>query len=180
LLLPGHLDLLCQTSPVPHVQPDIQLYLHGVERGGPEVRVVWRADLSEGQPDEAWKETVALCQPNSLEALSVPLYRLRRWSQQEASSDEAPDVEGAAQDDGTEEKQTGRRMRPVLVWRGRDRSEVVRRISDLRPDELIVLPAEYRMAGLGQAAPDEALGREVLDIWEPAHLESGRSRGFAF
>jgi len=174
LLLPAHLDLLCQTSPVPHVQPDIQLYLHGVERGGPEVRVVWRADLSESQPDEAWKETVALCPPNSLEALSVPLYRLRRWLQQEASPDDAPDVEGAAQDDGTEERQTGRRMRPVLVWRGRDRSDVVYRASALRPDELIVLPAEYGMAGLGQAAPDEALGREVLDIWEPAHLESGR------
>lgn len=174
LLLPAHLDLLCQTAPVPHVQPDIQLYLHGVERGGPEVRVVWRADLSEDQPGEAWKETVALCPPNSLEALSVPLYRLRRWLQQEASPDDAPDVEGATQDDGTEERQTGRRMPPVLVWRGRDRSEVVHRASALRPDELVVLPAEYGMAGLGQAAPDEALGAEALDIWEPAHQESGR------
>lgn len=175
LLLPAHLDLLCQTSPVPHVQPDIQLYLHGVDRGGPEVRVVWRADLVEGQTDEAWKETVALCPPNSLEALSVPLYRLRRWLQQEESLDDAPDVEGAAQDNGAEERKAGKRLRPVLLWQGRDRSEVLRGASGLRPDQLIVLPAEYGMAGLGQSAPDVVLGKESLDIWEPAHLESGRT-----
>lgn len=175
LLLPAHLDLLCQTSPVPHVQPDIELYLHGVERGGPEVRVVWRADLTKGQPDELWKETVALCPPNSLEALSVPLYRLRRWLQQEESPDDAPDVEGATEANGAEVRKAGKRLRPVLVWRGRDRSEVVRRASGLWPDELVVLPADYGMAGLGQLAADEALGGDALDIWEPAHLESGRA-----
>lgn len=174
LLLPAHLDLLCQTSPVPHVQPDIQLYLHGAERGGPEVRVVWRADLSEGEPADVWKEVVALCPPNSLEALSVPLYRLRRWLQRDESANDAPDVEGAAQIIDAEAREAGPCIRPVLIWRGRDRSEVLNRASGLRPDELIVLPAEYGMTGLGQSAPDEALGRQALDIWEPAHLESGK------
>lgn len=175
LLLPAHVDLLCQTSPVPHVQPDIQLYLHGAERGSPEVRVVWRADLSAGEPEEVWKEVVALCPPNSLEALSVPLYRLRRWLQQGESPDDAPDLEGAARLIEAEAREASQPIRPVLVWRGRDRSEVARRASDLRPDELMVLPAEYGMAGLGQSAPDRALGRQGLDIWEPTHLESGRA-----
>src|SRR5690606_26992486 len=82
LLLPAHLDLLSQTSPVPHVQPDISLYLHGLDRGGPEVRVVWRADLRVEQSGDIWKETLALCPPNSMESLSVPLSRLRRWLKQ--------------------------------------------------------------------------------------------------
>ncbi|HSH26820.1 MAG TPA: hypothetical protein VK972_03470, partial [Wenzhouxiangella sp.] len=174
MLLPAHLDLLCQTSPVPYVQPDIQLYLHGVGRGEPEVRVVWRADLDPDQPEEVWKDTVALCPPNSLETLSVPLSRLRRWLKRDTSSDDSADVEGAAQNGEDNSRKTGKDIRPVLAWRGRERSEVIRRSSALRPDELIVLPAEYGMAGLGQSSPDETLGKDALDIWELAHAGSGR------
>ncbi len=174
MLLPAHLDLLCQTSPVPYVQPDIQFYLHGVGRGEPEVRVVWRADLDPGQPDEVWKETVALCPPNSLETLSVPLSRLRRWLKQDTSPDDSADVEGAAQSGEDDNRNTGKGIRPVLAWRGRERSEVISRSSALRPDELVVLPAEYSMAGIGQSSPDEALGTDKLDIWEPAHAGSER------
>ena len=45
ILLPAHLDLLCQTAPTPRPEPDVSLYLHG-KHGPPEVRVVWRCDLS--------------------------------------------------------------------------------------------------------------------------------------
>ena len=44
-LLPAHLDALVQTSPKPHAEPDVTLFLHGPEEGSPEVLVVWRADL---------------------------------------------------------------------------------------------------------------------------------------
>jgi len=176
LLLPSHLDLLCQTAPVPRVQPDIDLYLHGAERGGPEVRVVWRADLDAGLSgevmDEVWKETVALCSPNSLEALSVPLYRLRRWLKDKRSTDDAVDVEGAGW--SAEEDKTRGRMKPALVWRGRERSQVARQPSQLRPDELVVLPASYGMAGLGQSAPVQEQGEAQLDIWEACHKQSGK------
>jgi len=176
LLLPSHLDLLCQTAPVPRVQPDIDLYLHGAERGGPEVRVVWRADLDVGLPgevmDEVWKETVALCSPNSLEALSVPLYRLRRWLKDHRSTDDAVDVEGAGW--SVEEDRTRGRMKPALVWRGRERSEVAWKPSQLRPDELVVMPASYGMEGLGQSAPVQEQGEAQLDIWEACHKQSGK------
>lgn len=76
-LLPAHLDLLAQTSPPPRPDPDVQLYLHGIGRGAAEARVAWRADLDPRHP-ELWAETVALCPPTSTEALSVPLYQLRR------------------------------------------------------------------------------------------------------
>jgi len=176
MLLPAHLDLLCQTSPVPYVQPDIQLYLHGVGRGEPEVRVVWRADLDKDDRnnEKIWSETVSLCPPNSLETLSVPLSRLKRWLRQDALPDDSADVEVAAQNGEDDSRKIGKGIQPVLAWRGRERSEVIRRSRALRPDELIVLPAEYGMAGLGQSSPDEALGADKLDIWEPAHADSER------
>ena len=62
VLLPAHLDLLCQTAPAPAVEPDISLFLHGKERGVPEVRVAWRADFSTDNR-QAWKEMAALCPP---------------------------------------------------------------------------------------------------------------------
>lgn len=173
LLLPSHLDLLAQTSPIPHVQPDISLYLHGAGRGEPEVHVVWRADLKDGQPDEVWKETVALCPPNSLETLSVPLSRLRRWLKHYDSVDETADVEGAGR--AGADKEAGGIPGPVLIWRGRDDSEIARRISQLKPNDLVVVPAAYGMTGLGQSDPREVLGRDALDIWEPSHARSGKA-----
>src|SRR5690606_16700655 len=45
VLLPAHLDVLCQTAPAPAPEPDVQPFLHGKDRSVPEVQVVWRADL---------------------------------------------------------------------------------------------------------------------------------------
>lgn len=169
LLLPAHMDLLCQTSPRPHVEPDVSFYLHGVERGAPEVRVVWRADLDENSTG-AWPETVALCPPNSAEAVTVPLHRLRRWLAHEPEADDNGDVEGARDP----EERAKDRIRPVLRWQGRERSRVCMRASDLAWNDVVVVPACYGVRGLGQSAPDEALGSARLDVWEPSHAQSGK------
>ena len=71
VLLPAHLDLLCQTAPVPHPEPDVQLFLHGKDRSAPEVGVVWRADLTPSEM-QSWRDVVALCTPVTAEMLSVP------------------------------------------------------------------------------------------------------------
>jgi len=140
--LPAHLDLLSQTAPVPRQEPDIQLFLHGVDRGAPEARVVWRADLTP-KDTGTWKETVALCPPSSGEALAVPLYRLRQWLADEDAGEERDpgDIEGVpAPRDVAKE-----RIRPALVWAGRDRSRLARRAVDLRPNDLVVVPTDYGM-----------------------------------
>lgn len=168
VLLPAHLDLLCQTAPQPPVQPEVQLYLHGTGRGTPEVRVVWRADLHPDNP-ALWAETVALCPPNTGEALSVPLHRLRRWLVEKGLPDEdtEADVEGAvASDEGSGRE----RLRPVLIWRGRDRSEISTRPLNFRPNDLVVVPAAYGMKGLAQPIDSWA----AVDIWEQSHRQSGR------
>ncbi|MGH9816215.1 MAG: type I-G CRISPR-associated helicase/endonuclease Cas3g, partial [Candidatus Acidiferrales bacterium] len=169
LLLPSHIDLLCQTSPRPQVEPGIQLYLHGVGRGAPEIRVAWRADLVENDTDN-WPETVALCPPNSAETVAVPLYQLRQWLADETDGDDSSDVEGARDS----EFQTKERIRPVLLWQGRERSRVCSRASQLSPNDVVILPAAYGMEGLGQSAPGQAVGQAQLDIWEPSHAQSGK------
>ena len=169
LLLPSHVDLLCQTSPRPAVEPDIELYLHGTDRGAPEIRVAWRADLNEDNTD-TWSETVALCPPNSAETVAVPLYQLRQWLANEVAGDDNGDVEGARDS----KPRARERIRPVLRWQGRERSRVCRRASELGPNDVVVLPAAYGMDGLAQSAPGEALGETQLDVWEPSHARSGK------
>jgi CRISPR-associated endonuclease/helicase Cas3 len=174
-LLPAHLDLLCQTAPTPQPEPDVQLFLHGTDRGVPEVRLVWRTDLLEART-ESWLETIAFCPPNSGEMLSAPLHAVRAWLADPAATDEdASDVEGVSRPgEGTADGDL--RIRPVLVWRGRDRSRVRRRASAIRPDDVVIIPSEYGLPELGQAQPAEALGADRIDLWEPSRSASARPK----
>jgi CRISPR-associated endonuclease/helicase Cas3 len=170
VLLPAHLDLLCQTAPSAHPEPDVQLFLHGKGGGGPEVRVVWRADLPP-QDARAWVEIIALCPPVSGEMLSVPLYRLRASLAGAGSGEAMTDVEGVPV--RTAEEPTVR-IRHCVVWRGRDRSVVASSADEIAPGDVVVLPAAYGISGLGQSAPEQVLGAEALDLWEPALRIAGR------
>jgi len=170
VLLPAHLDLLCQTAPTPHPEPDVKLFLHGNDRGAPEVRVVWRADLAQDDT-RAWIEIIALCPPVSGEMLSVPLYRLRAFLESSDKYNDVADVEGVP-DRGADGNST--LIRACLVWRGRDRSEVTRNTDGILPGDVVVLPAVYGILGLGQSAPEQTVGEDSLDIWEPALDGAGR------
>ncbi len=176
VLLPAHLDLLCQTAPTPATEPDIRLYLHGTERRSPEAYVVWRADFDPEKPGQ-WEEVAALCPPNAAEMLSVPLFRLKKWLGNGAADSDGsdPDVEGIADIADTDEPGRGR-IRPVLAWRGRDRSKICRDSSEIVPNDVVILPADYGMDGLGQTEtePGRAMGKQQLDLWEPSRRESGK------
>jgi CRISPR-associated endonuclease Cas3-HD len=178
VLLPAYLDLLSQTAPAPAVEPDIRLFLHGKERGVPEVRLVWRADFSFDN-SEAWKELAALCPPVIGEMLAMPLHRVRAWLAEVASADgDMSDVEGAlVSDDGADKKEAhhnAQAIRPVLVWRGRDRSNIFDLASAIRPNDVILLPDAYGMPDGAQSAPYETVGAHELDLWESAQRNSGR------
>ena len=68
----------------------------------------------------------------------------------------------------------GYAMRPVLRWAGRNLSQQVRRTTDIRPNDLVVVPVDYGMVPSGQSEPEMALGRDRLDLWEPARKAAGR------
>jgi CRISPR-associated endonuclease/helicase Cas3 len=137
VLLPSHLDALVQTSPRPALEPDVGLYLHGVEKGSPEVQVVWRADLDVNRPDQ-WAEIVSLCAPVSAEAMAVPLRDFRAWLTN--SADEgvvSSDIEGVDQETA---EGKGQRRCDVLRWRG-DESKLVENANQIRPGDTLVLAA---------------------------------------
>lgn len=173
VLLPAYLDLLCQTAPAPAVEPDIGLFLHGKKKSPPEARVVWRADLA-ADNRQIWKEVVALCPPVSGEMLTVPLHRLRAWlANRDAEDHEIGDVEGAGYDDSAADRdEIGDRR--FLIWRGRDRSEVTHELEQMRPDDVVIVPAEYGMLAVGQSVPAEALGGTKIDLWEPSWIAGGK------
>lgn len=166
-LLPAHLDLLCQTAPLPHPEPDVQQYLHGIGRGAPEVQVVWRADL--GEDDGSWVEAVAMCRPVSGEMLAAPLWRVRSWLKRATGQDSTADIEGTADvaADG------GGAFRKCLLWRGRC-SSVARSAEDIAPGDVVVVPTTYGIAELARPGGIEALGREQADLWERAVETAGR------
>lgn len=174
LLLPAHLDLLCQTAPAPVPEPDVQLYLHGKDRGSPDVQVVWRADLPANPrtraDDQVWLETVALAPPVSGEMLSVPLHRLRAFLAQIEEGDDEGDVEGGPGQEG----ESPPRSRPFVVWRGRDRSAVLREPDQIGPNDVVVVPAVYGIGDLGQPAVGTGLGTDRLDLWERALEAAGK------
>jgi CRISPR-associated endonuclease/helicase Cas3 len=170
VLLPAHVDLLCQTAPTPHPEPDVRLFLHGKDRSVPEARVVWRADLAIGRLG-SWVEAVALCPPAAAEMLSVPLFRLRAWLGQSGEVGDVADVEGAP----ISGDEPGGTCRPYVLWCGRDRPTVSSRVDEIMPNDVVVIPASYGMDGLGQsAAIEETLGEARLDLWEPVLNSAGR------
>lgn len=174
VLLPAHLDLLCQTAPAPHPEPDLTPFLHGKGRGQPEVNVVWRCDLDPRRAED-WPEIVSLTRPVAGEMLPVPLFRLRQWLRDHTSADSTGDVEGSAPEADT--AAGGGSATPFLLWRGRDRSEVLTDPARIPPGAVVVLPVPAEPAdaeALGQALREQGFGTERLDFWELAWRAAGR------
>lgn len=141
VMLPAHLDALAQTSPTPVPSPDISLFLHGSRRASSDVHVCWRVDLGLDDParEELVKEVLIYCPPASVECVAVPLWRARRWLAGETDDDQSTDIEGESPaQDAPDQLRTRRR---VIRWRGRDDVAVISDPSDLRPGDVVVLPA---------------------------------------
>lgn len=159
VLMPAHLDLLCQTGPRPAIEPSVAAFLHGPQRGIPEVRVCWRADLPKfparttaRDAVDVWADdcqlALAPCAPSSAECLSVPLPQFQNWLQGLATIDDSGDVLGEAyEDDGSSNSKSERTTSPrhSLIWNadgcqpvtGADQESV----TTLYPNATIVLPA---------------------------------------
>lgn len=135
ILLPAHLDLLVQTSPIASPDLDISGLLHGFESAPPDVSVIWRADLDPDHP-EAWTEIVSLFPPQSGEALELPIWSVRRWLK--GLDADAFDIEGKGEQ---EPSVSGGRL--CLRWRGPDEDPEVIEPEDIRPGDTLVVPSAY-------------------------------------
>jgi len=177
VLLPTHIDLLCQTSPIPHPDPDIGLFLHGKGRSSAEVRVVWRCDLDPSHTDR-WIEIVSLCRPVAGEMLSVPLWRLRQWLHNRQSADFSGDVEGYSEEKNGNNISKGTDTTAFLIWRGCHKSKVSDNPHEIASDDIVVLPSPSNRAeaeALGQVLGCQGFGPQNLDVWEIAWNQTGRA-----
>jgi len=135
VLLPVHLDALCQTNPSPLPTPDVSLFIHGPNRDNAEVNVCWRVDLGDNPND--WLTIIGMVPPSTLECMPVPLRALRHWMRFEDQPIDA-DVSVEAEEPA---KDVPRKRRSVLCWRGVDASMVTENPYTIRPGDTIVIPA---------------------------------------
>jgi CRISPR-associated endonuclease/helicase Cas3 len=170
VMLPAHVDSLSQTAPRPRPDPDVALFLHGRGRGVPDVHVVLRADL--GHTEEAWPETVTLCPPSSLEAFPVPIHVFRNWlAEASPRLESVSDLESAA----SPSYEPNQGVRRALIWRGRDDSRVSSDPSEIRPYDVLVVPADVADVEVLGDVPRGAHDSRVLDLGDVAFLK-GRAR----
>jgi CRISPR-associated endonuclease/helicase Cas3 len=165
VLMPAHVDLLCQTSPEPAVSPEPALFLHGPETGPADVQVIWRQDF--GDETELWSDLAAICPPSAAEAISLPIWAVRKWLSKQVAPDLA-DIEGSRDEDARARAEGG----PVLMWRGSDDSEVFEEPEDIRPGMTIVVPASY--GGCDEWGWNPASESEVNDVGDAVKLRMGR------
>lgn len=177
VLLPAHLDLLCQTSPLPAVEPEIATFLHGPDRGQPEVRVCWRADLPQLtgklKPGSGWaataREAVAVCPPTSAEVLAVPLMQFKQWLRGDDKEDNTGDVLGERTADDSSVETNSSAERFGILWTGQtDRPTLVTTVTarNIRPNDTIVLPVTvggWQTFGHLPGAPEERTYNEELN-----------------
>jgi CRISPR-associated endonuclease/helicase Cas3 len=169
VLLPAHLDALCQTNPQPVPSPDVSFFIHGPQRDNADVNVCWRADL--GDVPQQWPDIVRLLPPTSPECMTAPLHVVASWMRGKASR---TDADVPVQLDNEESKDSGERC--VLIWRSGEEAVPTRDPRDLRPGDTVVVPAhDGDSLSLGHI-PARADGTRPIDIAEEAYERARRQR----
>lgn len=178
VLLRSHLDRWVQTYPYPDADPDISLWLHGLDARQADVSLVWRADLAGDllvpgtDGAELAVSLVTACRPGPGEAMTVPVQAVRAWLARLAGADQAgipvADVEGAGPGADAQLPPGSQPIRPVLRWSGDD-SAVAARASDIRPGSTLIVPAAY--GGLRDFNWDPGSREPVADLGHRVHAE---------
>jgi len=170
VLMPAHVDLLCQTAPRPDPDPDVSVFLHGLERARPEVSVAFRADLPADQPPTddddirgQWVEAIQLAPPLPSECLTIPLHRFRSILRGNLNEPDA-DVEAAKTDEETADFFATVHF---VVWRYRD-SFVTNDPHLVRPGDTLIFPGDAKLA------KNFGVPETTIDVAERAYLASQR------
>ena len=148
VVMPAYLDLWSHTAPAPAADPEVGLFLHGIERAPAEVSLVWRsditaADLVDTDGADKIKRILELVRPRSAEMLDVPIWAakgwLRRWNTARAAS-----VADAPEREDDLDENLSQTDRQAFRWAGMNdsRTELVS-ADDLQPGDVLVVPADY-------------------------------------
>jgi CRISPR-associated endonuclease/helicase Cas3 len=181
VMFPAYVDAWAQTSPTPAPDPDVALFLHGPQRGEPEVQVCWRSGLPDSHDRDVWAQIIGMCPPSSSECMPVPIGVFKAWL---AEKDTADEHRGDLLDElqQPDEPQDGKKVvakasisRVALAWRGLSDSRLVNSPADVRPGDTLVLPVKsggWAAFGHIPGAPDDPADADRIDIAELAFRKS--------
>lgn len=154
VVMPAYLDLWSQTSPKPVPDPEIGLFLYGVDRTSAGVSIVWRSDISEADltnQSGVAKEAIRLVPPRTAEAVEVPLWTARTWLSISRAVDDGfrisvADISDASELKTTEHQSVLTQGKPKKAFRWAGYDDPATGVVDpnqLRIGDLLVVPAEY-------------------------------------
>jgi CRISPR-associated endonuclease/helicase Cas3 len=155
-LIEPYIEKLNQTSPIPDPDPDVSLFLHGIDSSPGEVDVIWRNDIPERIED--YEKVIEQTPPSNKEILSLPIWAFKNWM--EGNRTDISDIEGVSEGynptDGRSE---------TLRWDSDEGIEVIK-VDEVNPGDLIVLPSEaggYDRYGFNSdvESPVEDIGNDV-------------------
>lgn len=178
IVLGAHLERWASTSPAPFPDQPVTAFLHGVDRGAPEVEIAWRAKPPErATGPDSWAEWLDLVPPVEWEFVSVPVSQARAFLAGAESDLPTADIEGSLSVEETPKYPTGGRDLLGVVYRGRGASvSAVRGPADVVPGDRVVVRSdlgghdEWGWTGI-RVGPD---GPPVPDV---ADLAPTRRRG---
>ena len=142
-LFPQYVKSWIQTNPIPRPDPEPSIFLHGNVMMSADVQVIWRADLTldmfvKNDEDNA-KSGLATCIPSALEAISVPIWIIKKWLNGERD-ETMSDIEGSIEENGI--KTHGNSASRVLLWRGiKNNMTKFVNVDAVHPGDTIIVPA---------------------------------------
>ena len=140
-IYPAYVRLWAQTSPLPHPDPTVSLFLHGKKSNLSDVQIIWRADITEDMLKKGDAESYGntLVAPLSvLEAISVSIWSAKKWLTKKVD-DNASDIEGGAVPDAR--LHLGR-SRSVLRYSD-GALQKVDNLNEIHPGDTLVVPSTY-------------------------------------
>ena len=169
-LMPAYADLWSQTSPPPAADPDVGLFLHGVDRTSAGVSLVWRSDMTSEDLKSDWDPTslLQLVPPRAAEMVEVPLWSARAWLGRSRNSERLTNISDTAERSGGEAADEMRRHeRRAFRWAGAESPRTGRVSPDqLRPGDVLVVPADY--GGCDEFGWAPASDKHVTDVADAA------------
>ena len=146
VVMPAYLDLWSHTSPPPANDPEVGLFLHGAERAAADVSLVWRGDLSASDLADGsgvdLKTILEMVPPRTTEMVEVPIWSAAAWLSGRRAARSARIADVPARHEPT--ASDGGEGKIAFRWAGRDdpRTGLVSS-ADLRPGDVLVVPAQY-------------------------------------
>ena len=163
LLLKTHLDAWTQTNPEPIVQPSVDWFLHGIDRGSTsDVSIVWRWDRSE--------EVLRLVPPRPAEFLSVPIDAAKSWLSNGDEVDVA-DVDQVSESE-LELPITKGKDADWVRWVGFDKAPEPIGVHEIRPGDILIV--DPCLGGLRAGTWDPSSEEPVMDLGDAAQVPYGR------